>query len=392
MSEGIVIVGGGLAAARVAKAYREAGGTDPLRVLGSEPEYPYSRPPLSKRFLRGEIEADGTLVEQPGFYAEHDCRCDLETEVVSVRDREVELASGEHVPFDRLVVATGASARSLEVPGADLGGVFTLRTVADASAIRERARSARRAFVVGSNFIGLEVAASLTHLGVRVTLCDRGTELFRALECPPFSTFLDELYRSHGVELMYEDEIDEIRGDGDVSSVLTRGGIEREADLVIAGIGVVPNTAVVAGTGVEVADGIVVDERFESSMPGIYAVGDVARFFDPVFDRSRRIEHWSNAAYQGAELGKILAGLPGGYDTVSSFFSEIFGAGIRFFGDATGHDTLVAHGDFAEGEAVYCFTAEGTLVAALAMGPGDEENERIRELIRTGGPAEAFAL
>ena len=391
MSAGIVIVGGGLAAARVVKAYRDAGGTDPIRMLGAEPAYPYSRPPLSKRFLRGEIEAEGTLVEQPGFYEEHGCRCDLEATVVGVRDGEVELASGESVPFDRLVIASGASARRLDAPGAGLDGVYALRSLADATAIRERARSSRRAFVVGSNFIGLETAASLTQLGVGVTLCDRGRELFRALECAPFSAFLDGLYRSHGVELLYEDEVAEVRGDGRVESVVTRRGIEREADLVVAGIGVVPNTAFLDGTAVEVSDGVVVDERFESSVPGIYAVGDVARFHDPVFDRSRRIEHWSNAAYQGAELGKILAGAPGGYDTVSSFFSEIFGAGIRFFGDATGHDELVPHGDFAEGEAVYCFSAGGRMVAALAMGTGDEENARMRELIRAGGPPSAFA-
>jgi 3-phenylpropionate/trans-cinnamate dioxygenase ferredoxin reductase subunit len=390
VSAGIVVVGGGLAAARVVKAYREAGGGDPVRVLAAEPAYPYSRPPLSKRFLRGEIEADGTLVEQPEFYAEHDCRCDLETTVVAIHGGEVELSSGERVAFERLVVASGASPRRLDVPGADLDGVFALRTLADSTAIRECAGTAARAFVVGSNFIGLETAASLTQLGLEVTLCDRGDQLFRVLECPPFSAHLDSVYRAHGVELLYEDEIAEIRGNGRVQSVVTRAGAEREADIVVAGIGVVPNTALLEGTGVQVADGVVVDERFESSVPGIYAVGDVARFHDPLFGRSRRIEHWSNAAYQGSELGKILAGAPGGYDTVSSFFSEMFGQGIRFFGDSTGHDELVPHGDFAEGEAVYCYVAEGRLVAALAMGTGDEENARLRELIRTGGAASAF--
>lgn len=391
MSGGIVIVGGGLAAARVVKAYREAGGTDPMRLLGEEPYHPYSRPPLSKRFLRGEIEADGTLVETPAFYGEHDCRCDLESRVVAVDGGAVELGSGERVPFDRLVVASGASPRRLDAPGSELDGVFSLRTIADATAIRERARASTRAFVVGSNFIGLETAASLTQLGLQVTLCDRGGELFRALECPPFSKHLDTVYRAHGVELLYEDEVAEIRGADRVEAVVTRGGVEREAELVVAGIGVVPNTRFLEGTGVEVADGVVVDQRFESSVPGIYAVGDVARFHDPLFGRSRRIEHWSNAAYHGSELGKILAGAPGGYDTVSSFFSEMFGQGIRFFGDATGHDELVPHGDFAEGEAVCCYAAGGRMVAALAMGTGDEENERIRELIRAGGAPSGFA-
>ena len=392
MSAGIVIVGGGLAAAKVAKSYRDAGGGEPVRILGAEPVVPYSRPPLTKRFLRGEIEAEGTLVEPPEFYEEHDCPCSLESVVVGVGDRDVELASGERVPFDRLVIASGASPRRLDVPGADLEGVFTLRTLADSSTIRELARSSSRAFVVGSNFIGLESAASLTQLGLEVTLCDRGRELFRALSCPPFSAHLDSVFRTHGVELLYEDEVAEIRGDGHVASVVTRGGVEREADFVVTGIGVTPNTGFLDGTRLEIDDGIVVNERFETSVSGIYAVGDVARFFDPLFGRSRRIEHWSNAAYHGTELGKILAGVPGGYDTVSAFFSEVFGASIRFFGDATGHDALLPHGDFGDGEAVYCFTREGRLVAALAMGTGDEENERLRGLIRAGGPAVAFAL
>jgi len=391
MSAGIVIAGGGLAAARVVKSYREAGGGEPLRLLTADSSLPYHRPPLSKRYLRGEIDADGTLVEESGFYAEHDCGCDLETAISAVHRDEVELASGERVPYERLVVATGASPRRLDVPGAGLDGVFTLRTLSDSTAIRARAAESRRAFVVGSNFIGLETAASLTQLGLQVTLCDRGNQLFRALETPAYSEYLVELYdEGHGVELLFDDEVAEIRGGGHVTSVATKSGAERDADLVIAGIGVVPNTGLLEGSGVDVDDGVIVNARFETSVPGIYAVGDVARFHDPVFGRSRRIEHWSNANYQGGELGKILAGADGGYDTVSSFFSEIFGASIRFFGDATGHDDIVQHGDFRDGDAVCLHTADGRTVAALTMGQEDEVNDRIKELIRERASAADF--
>lgn len=387
---GIVIVGGGLAAARVVKAYREAGGSDPLRMLTADSAFPYNRPPLSKRYLRGEVDAEGTLVEPPPFYEEHGCRCDLETEVVAVHESEVELSTGERIPFGRLVIATGSSPRRLDVPGADLDGVFTLRTLADSTAIRERAAESRRAFVIGSNFIGLETAASLTHLGLQVTLCDRGRQLFRALEVPAFSEYLAELFAERGVELLFEDEVAEVRGDGHVASVVTRKGEERKADLVVAGIGVVPSTSVVEGAGVDVDDGVIVSTQFETSRPGIYAVGDVARFHDPVFGRSRRIEHWSNASYQGGELGRILAGQDGGYDTVSSFFSEIFGAGVRFFGDATGHDDVVQRGNFRDAEVVCLHTSEGRIVSALTMGQEDDVHERIRELIRAGAPLSSF--
>ena len=268
MSAGIVIVGGGLAAAKTVTAYREAGGKEPLRMLTADSSFPYHRPPLSKRYLRGEIDASGTLVEQPDFYAQHDCRCDLETTVAAVHDSEVELSSGERVPFDRLVIASGASPRQLDVPGADLGGVYTLRTLANSTAIRERAAESRRAFIVGSNFIGLETAASLTQLGVEVTLCDRGDQLFRALETPAYSEYLRELYEEKGVELLFGDEVAEIRGDGRIASVVTRGGEQRDADLLIAGIGVVPNTSFVEGAGIDVDDGVLVNTRFETSRRG----------------------------------------------------------------------------------------------------------------------------
>lgn len=390
MTGGIVIVGGGLTAAKLVTAYREAGGTDPVRMLTADSSFPYHRPPLSKRYLRGEIDAGGTLVEQPDFYAEHHCRCDLEATVVAIHDGEVELSSDERVPFDRLVIASGASPRRLEAPGADLAGVYTLRTLANSTAIRERAAESRRAFVVGSNFIGLETAASLTQLGLEVTLCDRGNELFRALETPAYSEHLKQLYGEKGVELLFEDEVAEIKGDGRIESVLTRQGEERDADLLIAGIGVTPSTSFVEGSGIDVEDGVVVNARFETSREGVYAAGDVARFYDPVFQRTRRIEHWSNASYQGGELGKILAGEGDGYDTVSSFFSEIFGASIRFFGDSTGHDDVVQHGDFGDGKAVCLHTADGRIVAALTMGQEDDVNDRIKQLIRDRASADDF--
>jgi NADPH-dependent 2,4-dienoyl-CoA reductase/sulfur reductase-like enzyme len=386
----IVIVGGGLASARVVKSYREAGGDDPISLLTADSAFPYHRPPLSKRYLRGEVDADSTLVEEPSFYEEHGCDCDLHTSVAAVHDGKLELASGEHVPFGRLVIASGATPRRLDVHGSHLEGIFTLRSLDDSTAIRERAADAQHAVIVGSNFIGLETAASLRQLGLEVTLVDRGQELFRALQTPAYSDYLAELYAEQGVELLLGDEIAEFHGNGTLTNVVTKAGEKREAELAIVGIGVVPNTAFLESSGLEIDDGVVVNERFETSREGVYAVGDVARFHDPVFKRQRRIEHWSNANYQGTELGKILAGEEGGYDTVSSFFSEIFGASIRFFGDPEGHDDVVVHGDFRERKAVALHTAEGRIVSALTMGEEDDVNERIKELIRSRAPATEF--
>src|SRR5439155_9634425 len=387
----LAIVGGGLSTARLVGSYREAGGEDEIVVISADSSIPYHRPPLSKRYLRGEIDADGTYVEPEGFYGEQNVRLRLETVVarLDAGARELELEGGERVSFDRLVIASGATPRQPSGPGADLDGVFTLRTLANSTAIRERARGAKRAVAVGTNFIGLEVAASLTQLGVQVTVVDRGTQLFRALAAPPLSDFLAALYAEHGVEILFEDEIAEFRGNGSLASVRTRNGEERDADLLVAGIGVVPSVAFLEGSGVEVDDGVVVNQRFESSLPGIYAAGDVARFYDPVFGRQRRIEHWSNANYQGAELGKLLAIGEGGYDIVSSFFSELFGFSLRLFGDVE-HDELQLHGSFESGDAVLLYLVDGLIRGALTVGQDDEEVERIKDLIRERAPLGAF--
>jgi NTE family protein len=388
----LAIVGGGLSTARLVKAYREGGGEDALVVISADSSIPYHRPPLSKRYLRGEIEADGTHVEEEGFYAESGVDLRLETVVsrVDTGSRELELEGGERLPFDRLVIASGATPRRPSAPGSDLEGVFTLRTLANSTAIRERARNAKRAVTVGTAFIGLEVAASLTQLGVSVTVVDRGTQLFRPLAAPPFSDYLLGLFRRNGVELLFEDEVAEFRGDGALTSLLTRNGEERDADLAVVGIGVTPTVGFLDGSGLELDDGVVVDERFETSLPGIYAVGDVARFYDPVFGRSRRIEHWSNANYQGAELGKLLASGEGGYDVVSSFFSELFGVSVRHFGDVE-HDELHLDGSFEEGNAVLLYLVNGRIRGALTMGADDETVERLKDLIRERAPIDAYA-
>jgi NADPH-dependent 2,4-dienoyl-CoA reductase/sulfur reductase-like enzyme len=388
----LAIVGGGLSTARLVKAYREGGGTDDVAVLSADSSIPYHRPPLSKRYLRGEIEADGTYVEPEGFYGEHGVELRLETVVerLDVGSRELVLASGERVAFDRLVIASGATPRRPTAPGADLDGVFTLRTLANSSAIRERAREAKRGVAVGTGFIGLEVAASLTQLGVQVAVVDRGTQLFRPLAAPPFSDYLARLYGKHGVELLLEDEVAEFRGDGSLSSVVTRSGEERDADLAVVGIGVTPEVGFLQGSGIEQDDGVVVNERFETSIAGIYAAGDVARFYDPVFGRSRRIEHWSNANYQGTELGTLLATGEGGYDTVSSFFSELFGNSVRHFGDVQS-DELHLDGSFEEGKATLLYLVEGAIRGALTMGADDEEVERLKQLIREREPLGAYS-
>jgi 3-phenylpropionate/trans-cinnamate dioxygenase ferredoxin reductase component len=386
----LVIAGGGLTAARAIKSYREAGGEGVITLVGEEATLPYHRPALSKRYLRGESDAT-PHVEDDAFYREHGVDVLLETKAAGVDPtaRRLTLDNGIQLRYDKLLLATGATPRRLRVPGSDLDGVFGLRTIVDSTAIREAARAARRAVVVGGGFIGMEAAASLRHLGLDVTLIHLGPGLFDVLGSRDLSEQLAELYREHGIGLLLEEEVAGFAGGGMLRSVETKSGLRVEADLAVVGVGVVPNVDFLEGSGIEVDNGVVVNARFETSAPGVYAAGDVANFFDPLYERQRRIEHWSNASYQGTEVGSILAGADGGYSHVSSFFSEVFGTTIKAFGDVSRFDTLASEGSLADGF-LATYGDRGRLVGAVTVGKSEELEGLLTELIAERAPADVL--
>jgi 3-phenylpropionate/trans-cinnamate dioxygenase ferredoxin reductase subunit len=348
----IGIIGGGLAAAKLVEGYRDAGGEDLVTIWSQDPHGPYHRPPLSKRLLRGETEPEDALVHPLDWYAENG---------IELRLGEV-ISSLDDIDADTIVLATGARPR-------DLDGALRLRTIDDSLELRRRAAESRTATVVGGGFIGCEVTASLTQLDVQVTQIVRDPTVFATLQAPPLSEALHELYRDRGVDLRL--------GSTEIPP----------ADMVVAGIGVEPNVDLARAAGLEVRSGVVVDERFRTSRPGVYAVGDVAEFFDPVFGRSRRIEHWSNAAYHGTTLGKILAGEQERYDIVSAFFSEEFGRSFKSFGDPTGHDSTALEGDFRAERAVFRFLRGRHTLGAVLMGLEEDEESGLKEEIRAGAAA-----
>ena len=349
----LVVAGGGLAAAKAVEAYRENGGDGSVLVLSAETRPPYHRPPLSKRLLRGESEPDAALVHPEEWYAEHEIDLRLGTHAtgLDLAGRAVSLG-GEGVGFGRLLIATGSLPRPL-------AGAHSFRTIDDSLEIREAAQAAGSATVIGTGFIGLEVSASLRVLGVDVTLVTAGRPLFGTFGSADFSAHLDRVYRDQGVKV--------------VESAPREG-------LVVAGIGVVPATEWLEGSELELDDGVLVDDMFRTSIEGVFGVGDVARFHDPVFGERRRIEHWSNANYQGTEVGKILAGAAGGYDTVSSFFTEIFGTTYRVFGELRGETEL--EGSFEDGRAIVRYRDGGRLFGALATGLEDAEVDELKAAIR----------
>ena len=385
----LVIAGGGLTAARAIKSYREAGGGGRIALLSKEGVLPYHRPALSKRYLRGETGAP--FAEDEAFYRDRDVEVLLETAVtaVNVSTRTVTTDGGE-LAYGKLLLATGTTPRRLQVPGADLAGVYTLRTLEDSDAIREAARAAQRAVVVGGGFIGMEVAASLRQLGLGVTLIHMGHGLFDQLGSRELSEQLLALYREHGVDALLEEEVARFGGADALEYVEAKSGLCVEADMAVVGVGVVPNVDFLEASGLVVDNGVVVNERFETAAPGVYAAGDVANFFDPLYGRRRRIEHWSNANYQGTEAGKVLAGQDGGYDTVSSFFSEVFGTTIKVFGDTNAGVSLAAGGSLESG-LLAGYGNGGRLVGAISVGQAEETEALVKDLIAERAPADAVA-
>jgi NADPH-dependent 2,4-dienoyl-CoA reductase/sulfur reductase-like enzyme len=389
---GLVIVGGGLASARAIKAYRAAGGEGRIALLSKDAVLPYHRPPLSKGYLRDEFD-EAPFVEEEAFYAGNDVEVLLGTPVAAVApaDRSLTTTRGHTYGYKRLLIASGAEPRRLEVRGAELDGVFTLRSLADSGAIRDAARAAKRAVVVGGGFIGMEVAASLRRLGLDVTLVHLGRGLFDQLGSRELSDHLAALYRKHGVDVLLEQAVAAFGGDRRLAYVESHSGVRLEADIAVVGVGVVPNVEFLAGSGLALENGVVVNERFETGAPGVYAVGDVANFFDPLYERHRRIEHWSNANYQGTEVGKILAGQDAGYDTVSSFFSEVFGTTIKVFGDTSHAVQLTVEGGIESGNFLASYGRWGRLTGAISAGQSEELEALLKDMIAERSPSDALA-
>jgi len=382
----IVVVGGGLSAARLAIEYRAAGGEAPVTILSNEQDPPYHRPPLTKGFLRGEVEREGTYVQPPEEYEDEVVELRLETTVERVDPdaHVVVLEGGEEVPYATLVVATGARPRPLPLPGADLVGVHTYRFLPDAASVRAAADEAHSAIVVGGSFIGAESAASLRLRGLAVTLIEMGPRLMPQLGSQEVSDELAELYREQGIEVLLETELAELTGNGKLlTGARTKDGATIEGYLAIVGIGVVPNVELAKEAGAEVDDGIVVDERFRSSLPDVYAIGDVARYPDSTSGRLRRIEHWSSANAQGGHLGRQLAGSKDPYQELPVFFTQLFDKKFQVIGDPESATESVVRGSLADGRLVgFNLADDGRLVGAVVHGESADVVEELKSLVR----------
>ena len=379
-----VIIGASLAGATAAITLRQEGADGTVTLIGAEHEPPYERPALSKAYLRGEAPFEKTLVRPPAFYAEHGIETMFGTTAsrIDTAQRVVELDDHRRVPFDVLLIATGGRNRRVSLPGADLDGIYGLRTLQDADRIRKEIGSGRRAVVVGMGFIGSEVAASLRLKGVEVVAIDPSeTPLFRVLG-PVVGQTLADLHRAHGVRTIFEDRVAAFEGRDRVQCVVTEAGLRIECDFVVIGIGIEPVTDWLEGSGIHVDNGVLVDEYCETNVSGIFAAGDVANHYHPVFDRRMRVEHWQNAIKQGAAAARNMLGRRVPYDEIHWFWSDQYDANLQYAGFHTTWQQLVVRGSLDADSYIACYVNEGRIDAAVALNRA-KDVRRVMPLIKS---------
>jgi 3-phenylpropionate/trans-cinnamate dioxygenase ferredoxin reductase component len=386
-----VIVGAGLAGAKAAETLREEGFDGPVVLIGDETERPYERPPLSKDYLMGKAERDSVFVHPADWYAEHnvDLRLNATVTAIDRASHEIELAGGSRESYDKLLLTTGSSPRRLEVSGAGLGGVHYLRRLGDSEQIKTALQSAKRAVVIGGGWIGLECAAAARTAGVDVALVEMAElPLLRVLGREVAEVFAD-LHRANGVELRLGVQVDDITGrDDQVNGVLLADGTQLDADLVIVGVGITPNTALAEAAGLDIGDGVRADASLSTSDPDIYVAGDVADAYHPFYGRHLRVEHWANALNQPQTAAKAMLGQEVFYDLLPYFYTDQYDLGMEYSGYVApgGYDQVVFRGDGAsqgreQREFIAFWLHQGHVLAGMNVNVWDV-TEDIQALIR----------
>ncbi|MFI6156329.1 NAD(P)/FAD-dependent oxidoreductase [Kitasatospora sp. NPDC051170] len=382
----IVIVGASLGGAKAAEALRAAGYEGGIVLIGEEHERPYERPPLSKGYLLGTEPREKIYVHPPQWYAEQNVTLRLGTAVSAIDPaaRTVTLTDDGRIEYAKLLLTTGSVPRRLPVPGADQDGVLYLRRVEDSDRIKEALKSASRLAVIGAGWIGLEVAAAARTAGVEVTVLEAAElPLLRVLGREVSQVFAD-LHRDHGVDLRFGVQVAELTGDGrTVSGVRLADGTVVDADAVVVGIGISPATALAEAAGLEVDNGIRTDEHLRTSDPDVYAAGDVANAYHPLFATHIRVEHWANALNQPQTAARALLGQPDAvYDRVPYFFSDQYDLGLEYVGYVApgGYDQVVFRGDPATREFIAFWLSGGRVLAGMNVNVWDVVDP-IRQLI-----------
>lgn len=369
MTSQLIIVGAGHAAGQAVATLKQKKFAGEIRLIGEENWLPYQRPPLSKKFLAGQLPAERLYVKPPAFYEDPSVSVQLGTRIAGIdrTQREVVSESGNAQPYDKLILAIGASARRLELPGCELRGIHYLRTIDDVLAIREHVKKGRRMVIVGAGYIGLEVAAVAATLGLKVTVVEMQDRVMKRVVSPQISHIYEAVHREHGVELRLNTGIERFLGEQRVSGLKLADGQELPADLVVIGIGIRPNVALAESAGLEVEDGIVVDDRCRTSDPDIYAVGDCTFHPNALLGRSIRLESVHNALEQARTAAANVCGEDLCYADVPWFWSDQYDLKLQIAGLSSGYDQAVMRGDTK----ARCFTCvylkAGRIIAVDAV-------------------------
>jgi 3-phenylpropionate/trans-cinnamate dioxygenase ferredoxin reductase subunit len=382
-----VIVGAGLAGAKAAEALRKQGFDGRLVMLGAEHHAPYERPPLSKDYLIGKAPREKVFTHPLQWYAEQDVDLRAGQLVIGLdrAARSVELADGSRVGYDKLLLTTGASPRELRVPGADARGVHYLRTLDDSDVLRATLRTASRLVVIGAGWIGLEVTAAARLAGVEITVLETAQlPLLRVLG-PEVAQIFADLHAEHGVDFRFKVAVEQIVTDnGAVAGVRLTDGTTIEADAVLVAVGAAPNVHLAEAAGLRVDNGIVVDAALRTSDPDIFAAGDVANAFHPLFDKQLRVEHWANARQQPKAAAASMLGNDASYDELPYFFTDQYDLGMEYVGyvEPGGYDRVVFRGDVTGREFIAFWLSNERVVAGMNVNVWDVV-EPIKTLIRS---------
>jgi 3-phenylpropionate/trans-cinnamate dioxygenase ferredoxin reductase subunit len=379
-----VVVGGGLAGAKTAEALRERGFEGRIILFAGEPHLPYERPPLSKDYLKTGDKLEDVFVHDEDWYAAHDVEVRTASTVAGIdRDaKEVVTDSGERTAYNRLVVATGSSPRRLSIPGADLEGVFTLRTIEDSQAIRAALAPGRRIVFVGGGWIGLEVASAAREAGAEVTVLESlDLPLVRVLG-PQVAQVFADLHREHGVDLRTGVSVEALEGETTVTGVRLGDGSVVPADAVVVGIGAAPNVELAEAAGLAVDNGITADAVGRTSDPDIFAVGDVANVEHPFLGQRIRVEHWANALNQPQLVAAAVLDQDGPDAELPYFFTDQYDLGMEYHGLGSPDDEVVVRGDLASREFVAFWVRDGRVKAGMNVNVWDV-GDAIKALIRS---------
>ena len=390
------IVGGGLAGATAVQTLRDEGFDGELVLLGDELHRPYERPPLSKEYLQAKSPRDKVFVHPEGWYAEHDVdlRLGVSATALDVQARRLLTSDGSSVQYDSLLIATGSTPRRIAMPGADLDGVLSLRRLDDSDRIRAAFAARPSVVIVGAGWIGLETAAAARVAGLSVTVLEQAAAPLARILGSRMSAMFSQLHRDNGVDLRCGVTISEIIGtSGRVTGVRLGDGTEIEADLVLVGVGISPETSLAETAGLAISNGITVDEHLRTSDPDVYAAGDVADAFHPLLGHRLRVEHWANARRQGAVAARSMLGQDVVYARLPYFFSDQYDLGMEYTGyvNPAGVEDVVVRGDLAGRRFVAFWLVDGRVRAGMSVNVWDA-TEAVEELITTGGRVDAASL